>query len=142
MPATKKKAAPAVKADSAVGKATLKPVKVAKVPVVQATSKGKGMQRFKYTGKKASERVKTAGQFIGLTQALEENMGIEHKDFDRSSFTMAELMDYAVLEGHVEMRHDKDRDPVAEQARVNKQKKRIAAEYKKHLIEEGFIVLL
>ena len=112
MPATKKKAAPAVKADSAVGKATLKPVKVAKVPVVQATSKGKGMQRFKYTGKKASERVKTAGQFIGLTQALEENMGIEHKDFDRSSFTIAELMDYAVLEGHVEMRRDEDRDPV------------------------------
>ena len=91
MPATKKKAASAVKADSVVGKPTLKPVKVAKVPVVQATSKGKGMQRFKYTGKEASERVKTAGQFIGLTQALEENMGIEHKDFDRGSFTMASI---------------------------------------------------
>ena len=55
---------------------------------------------------------------------------------------MAELMDYAVLEGHVEMRRDEGRDPVAEAARITKQKKRIAAEYKKHLIEEGFIVLL
>ena len=66
MPATKKKAAPAVKADSAVGKATLKPVKVAKVPVVQATSKGKGMQRFKYTGKKASSVLKLLDSLSGL----------------------------------------------------------------------------
>jgi hypothetical protein len=58
---------------------------------------------------------------------------IESKEFDPKNFTMQEVVDLGVEEGHISMPNTKNPE---------KQKKRIIACYKKPLIEEGFIVSL
>ncbi len=121
-PAAKKKAAPAKKAAATVTTITVKAPETAK--------RGRVAQKFAYTGKQLSETKVKTPQFQALVISMQD---IENKEFDPKNFTMQEVVDLGVEEGHISMPNTKNPE---------KQKKRIIACYKKPLIEEGFIVSL
>jgi len=117
-----KKAAPAKKAAATVTTITVKAPETAK--------RGRIAQKFAYTGRELSETKVKTPQFQALVISMQD---IESKEFDSKNFTMQEVVDLGVEEGHISMPNTKNPE---------KQKKRIIACYKKALIEEGFIVSL
>ena len=131
MAAAKKKVAPATVKKPVVSKTTPKaPAYVVRVPLPEASTKGRAKKLYQKTTKSITDGTKKTPQFRGLGNALED---IESKAFDRQSFSISQLVDLAVEEGHLDMTRTKNPE---------KQKKRIANEYTKDLIAEGLIELV
>ena len=91
-----KKAAPAKKAAATVTTITVKAPETAK--------RGRVAQKFAYTGKQLSETKVKTPQFQALVISMQD---IESKEFDRKSFTMQEVVDLGVEEGHISMPNTK-----------------------------------
>ncbi len=128
MATAKKEAAPAAPKKPAAKKvAKVSAIKVTKAP---AASRGRAAQHFKYTGKQLGETTVKTPQFQALIISMQD---IEATEFNRDDFTMQQVADLGVQEGHISMPNTKNPE---------KQKKRIIACYKKALIDEGFIVQL
>jgi len=130
MATAKNKAAPAVKKAAPAAKAIVAKAAITNIKVTKSSTatRGRISQRFKYTDKELSgTKVKTP-QFVALVISIQD---IEEKSFNRDNFTMQQVVDLGVEEGHISMPNTKNPE---------KQKKRIVACYKKTLIDEGFIV--
>tara|TARA_R100000781_G_C3995369_1_gene98410 strand:+ start:90 stop:482 length:393 start_codon:yes stop_codon:yes gene_type:complete len=129
--AAAKKVAPATTKKPVVTKTAPKtPAPVVSVPLPEASTRGRAKKLYRTTGKSISDVSKKTPQFRALGAGLED---IESKEFDRKSFSISQLVDLSVEEGHLDMARTKNPE---------KQKKRIANEYTKDLLAEGLIELI
>ena len=124
---TAKKAAPRKSVTKSVSKVKTAPVTALEIPAPIAKTRKRTAHRFSYTGKLAAETKPQTPQFVALIHAMQD---IEDPTFDSKDFDLHTLVNLAVKEGILEMKHTK---------KPEQQKTRIVNYYRQRLVDEGYV---
>ena len=131
---TAKKAAPRKSVTKSVSKVKAAPVTVSsllatalEIPAPMTKTKRRTAHTFTYTGKLAADTRPQTPQFVALIHAMQD---IEDSSFDSKNFDLHTLVNLAVKEGILEMKHTK---------KPEQQKTRIVNYYRQRLIDEGYV---
>ena len=131
---TAKKAAPRKSVTKSVSKVKAAPVTVSsllatalEIPAPIAKTRKRTAHRFSYTGKLAADTKPQTPQFVALIHAMQD---IEDPTFDSKDFDLHTLVNLAVKEGILEMKHTK---------KPEQQKTRIVNYYRQRLVDEGYV---
>lgn len=124
---TAKKATPRKTVTKAVSTVKTAPVAKLEIPAPMAKTKRRTAHTFTYTGKLAADTRPQTPQFVALIHAMQD---IEDSSFDSKNFDLHTLVNLAVKEGILEMKHTK---------KPEQQKTRIVNYYRQRLIDEGYV---
>lgn len=124
---TAKKAAPRKSVTKSVSKVKAAPVTALEIPAPIAKTRKRTAHKFSYTGKLAADTKPQTPQFVALIHAMQD---IEDPTFDSKDFDLHTLVNLAVKEGILEMKHTK---------KPEQQKTRIVNYYRQRLVDEGYV---